>query len=276
MAKLAVLEDKSIIRRRWALLFSIILLPLCGGYYYYALRSEVYGGALFGMACGIFGMASVLFLSCYKIRKGIYSYRLGTMQNWLKAHIYISVTSLVLILMHSGFKLTGSFSIFLFILFLLVIVSGIIGSLIYVNVPLSMTKYDREVKSTMQIMEDLEGYLKEADKSMASVSNEFKDIYEKRIRPFFEWRRTRWTYLLMEEQELLNKRKGIFEDFRKLVPAKEIYTLDILKTLLTEKEKLAFKWAKLKVLRSWLNFHLPLASAMLTAVTFHLISIAYY
>lgn len=276
MAKLAALEDKSLIRRRWAVLFSMALALLCCGYYFSAQGSEIHGGAPFGMWCGILGISSILFLSSYKARKGMYRFRLGTMQNWFKAHIYVGLISVVLVLMHSGFKMTGAFSKVLLVLFLLAIASGIIGSLIYANVPLSLSKYEREAKANEELLADLERYLVEADKSMSGVSNEFKDIYEKRIRPFFESGRTKWKYLLLEEQELLDKRKAMFEDFRKLVPSKEIYTLDILKSLLAEKEKLAYKWTKLMALRSWLNFHLPLASAMLTAFVFHLLSIAYY
>ena len=70
----------------------------------------------------------------------------------------------------------------------------------------------------------------------------------------------------MEERELINKRKSMMEIYKNMLSGQDIYDLNILSSVLVEKEKLAFMWTKIKVLKAWLNFHIPLTSAMLTMV----------
>jgi hypothetical protein len=178
--------------------------------------------------------------------------------------------------MHSGFALTGLFNSVLLILFFLIIISGIIGSLIYNIVPRSLTKYGRDVNQNEEIVKKMEYYLKEADRLASNTSDEFREFYKKRIRPFFRSKRTKWEYLFMEERELINKRKSMMESYKSMLTGQGIYDLNILTSVLVEKEKLAFMCTKIKALEAWLNFHMPLTSAMLTMVLIHIVLKFYY
>lgn len=264
------------LRSRWPLLFLIILAFILGSYYLYMQCTNPSDRVTFRVVYGILGITSTLFLSLYLIRKKTYRYRFGSTQSWLQAHTYIGIISFVLIFMHSGFHLTGTFTIFLLILFLLVVISGIVGSLIYKTIPLSLAKHGRDVKPKHEVTNNIENYLREADSLVSNTSNEFREIYQKRIRPFFQSKRTKWEYLFMEEKELINKRRNMIESYRNMVPKQDIYDLSILSSILIEKEKLSFMWAKTKIQGAWLNFHLPLTTALLTAVMFHIWSILYY
>lgn len=264
------------LRSRWPFLFSTTLVLLFVSYYFYAQFSSTSDRVIFIMVYGILSIASVIFLALYIIRKNTYRYRLGSTQSWLQAHIYIGIISLVLVLMHSGFNLTGTFNIFLFVLFVLVIISGIVGSLIYNITPLSLMKFGREIMPEDEIINNMEKYLKEADRLVLNTSGEFREMYQKTIRPFFQSKRTKWEYLFMEERELISKRRNMVERYKGMVSKQDIYDLNILCAVLIEKERLSFMWTKTKMQRAWLNFHTPLTSAMLAAAVIHILSIIYY
>lgn len=228
------------------------------------------------MSYGIIYFAAVIFLAVYALRKRSYSYRAGTRQDWLQAHVYIGILSAVLLFMHMGIKPTGTFSIFMSILFFLVIISGITGSLIYSRVPLSLTKYGRTVKSEEEIAASISGCLEEADTLVSGMSGEFQKLYHRKIRPFMAAGKTKWFYLLMTERELLDNRRKVIEQCKSLVHGHDMSDLNVLSSILIEKEKLSFMQAKLKLQNAWLNFHMPLTMALLAASAVHIVTILYY
>jgi hypothetical protein len=178
--------------------------------------------------------------------------------------------------MHFRFNTIGIFGVFLSVLFLLVIISGIIGALIYNSIPLSLTKYGRDIKSKEEIIDTIETSLKEADDLVSNTSKELEEIYVKRIRPFIKSKRTKWEYLFMEERELLDKRRNMIERYKDSVPVQDTHDLNALSSILVEKEKRSFMWTKLKIIRAWLTLHMPLTLALLTATVIHIVSIIYF
>ena len=267
---------KNRLRSRWPFIFIVILTFLSISYYFYITNEKLTAKAGFLLVYGISGTVLILVLTLYIIRKNMYQFRVGSEQGWLQSHLYLGIVCFILIHMHSGFIFTGTFSIFLFILFLLVIISGIAGSLIYIIIPLSLTKYGRDIKSEIEIIHDVENYLKQADELVSHTSDNFKKFYRKKIRPFFLSKKAKWKYFFMEEKELLDKRRGLIERYKHLVSGQDIYELDILGSILIEKERLSFMFAKLRLQKMWLNFHLPLTSALFVATIIHILSIIYF
>ena len=268
------MKDK--LRSRWPLVFSITLALLLLSYYLYLNCVYPADRAVFIIAYGILSSAVMLFLTFYVLRKDIYRYRLGSRQGWLQAHIYTGIISLVLLFMHFSFKPTGTFGIFLTILFLLAIFSGTIGSLIYIYVPPSLSKHGRKVYSEEEIALDTERCLKDADDLVSAASGELRDLYEKSIRPFMASKRTKWEYLLMEERELIEKRRHMIEGYKIMVRGRDMHDLNLIGSLLAEKEKLSFMQAKLRLQGAWLTFHMPVSAALLTAAAIHIVTVLYY
>lgn len=89
-------------------------------------------------------------------------------------------------------------------------------------------------------------------------------------------KRTKWEYLLMEERELIEKRRHMIEGYKIMVPGRDIHDLNLLGSLLAEKEKLSFMQAKLRLQGAWLTFHMPVSAALLTAAAIHIVSVLYY
>ncbi|MBF0275343.1 MAG: hypothetical protein HQK84_08955 [Nitrospinae bacterium] len=270
------LEDKSLLRGKWPVVFSVILISLFSLYYIQSQTTIVSPGSFLGMLYGIISMLLVLFLLIYRVRKKLFRYKLGTMQNWLQGHIYIGVICLIINLMHSGASFGGHFSAFFSVLFFLVIVSGIVGSLIYVNVPLSITKYGKNVMTLDDLTSELQQHLKKADKIAEHTSESFKDMYKKSLRPCLSKTSTNWGYLFLIESELLIKRQNLIEDLRAKVSSEDIYDLDAIGEIMETREKIAYRLMKTNLLQKWLLIHIPLSFLMLVLLIIHITITFYY
>ncbi len=268
--------DSSLLRSKWPLLFLFITVALAAIYGFRLSQGAVEPGSGLGLAYGVAGFILVLFLAAYKIRKSVLGYGLGRMNAWLQAHIYISVICAILVIMHSGFRFSGPLSGLCLALFMLVVASGITGSLMYKVIPISLSKYGGEILTTDDVVQKIAAILEEADKMAEQTSDKFKDLYQRQIRPLLAKKRANWNYLFMEEREIIDRCESAFERLKALAPAGEIYDLNLLSSLYVEKEKLVFKWVKLLSLSKWMDIHIPLTSAMLAAAVLHIFSTLYY
>jgi len=80
-------------------------------------------GLIFGsIAFGIFIFAGLLGL-----RKKVVLWRIGTVQSWLRAHIWLTLLTIPLVMLHTGFRLGGPMTALLVTLYAIVMVSGIYG-----------------------------------------------------------------------------------------------------------------------------------------------------
>jgi hypothetical protein len=85
------------------------------------------GGTPLGLWFGAISLAIFIFAALLSLRKKIPLWRVGTVQRWLRAHIWLTLLTIPLILMHSGFRLGGPMTTLLMALYAIVMVSGIYG-----------------------------------------------------------------------------------------------------------------------------------------------------
>jgi hypothetical protein len=97
------------------------------------------GGTIPGLAFGVAGFAMMVFAGLLSARKQVPARRLGSAQAWLRGHIWLGLLSVPLILFHTGFGWGGLLEIVLWILFALVIVSGIFGLAVQQVLPRLLT-----------------------------------------------------------------------------------------------------------------------------------------
>jgi hypothetical protein len=116
--------------RSWFVLTLIALVAMAVLYALAAVAAhELPGGAsLVGFAFGVVGGAIILF-ECFlwARKKYLRSWRLGRTQTWMRAHIWLGLWTVPLLVLHSGFHWGGTLSTVLLALLLIVVASGIWG-----------------------------------------------------------------------------------------------------------------------------------------------------
>ena len=85
------------------------------------------GGTPLGLAFGAISLGIFVFAALLNLRKKVPLWRVGTVQRWLRAHIWLTFLTVPLILLHSGFRLGGPMTTLLMALYALVMASGIYG-----------------------------------------------------------------------------------------------------------------------------------------------------
>lgn len=85
------------------------------------------GGSLPGLTFGVAGGALILFEFALWGRKKVRSWRVGRVQAWMTAHIWLGLLTVPLLVLHGGFRWGGSLSTALMLIFLVVIASGVWG-----------------------------------------------------------------------------------------------------------------------------------------------------
>src|SRR3954469_11115542 len=85
------------------------------------------GGTPLGLVFGAISLGIFVFAALLSLRKKIPLWRVGTVQRWLRAHIWLTLLTIPLVILHSGFRLGGPMTTLLMALYAIVMVSGIYG-----------------------------------------------------------------------------------------------------------------------------------------------------
>ena len=93
------------------------------------------GGTPVGLIFGAVAFAIFIFGALLSLRKRVVLWPLGTVQSWLRAHIWLTLLTIPLVLLHCGFRLGGPMTILLMALYSIVMVSGIYGLFLQHQIP---------------------------------------------------------------------------------------------------------------------------------------------
>ncbi|HEV2804930.1 MAG TPA: hypothetical protein VGW57_08385 [Chthoniobacterales bacterium] len=85
------------------------------------------GGTPLGLWFGSISLAIFLFAVLLSLRKKIPLWRVGTVQRWLRAHIWLTILTIPLVVLHSGFRFGGPMTTVLVVFYAIVMVSGFYG-----------------------------------------------------------------------------------------------------------------------------------------------------
>src|SRR6202171_5819079 len=85
------------------------------------------GGTPLGIIFGAVAFGVFVFAALLGVRKKIVLWRVGTVQRWLRAHIWLTLFTIPLVILHTGFRLGGPMTTLLIVLYVIVMVSGVYG-----------------------------------------------------------------------------------------------------------------------------------------------------
>jgi len=98
------------------------------------------GGTWLGYTLGTVGAVLILWLTALGIRKRSYKSRLGTVQGWVSAHVYLGLALVVIVTLHAGFQFGWNIHTVAYGLMMVVIVSGLVGISAYMRLPTEMSQ----------------------------------------------------------------------------------------------------------------------------------------
>jgi len=96
------------------------------------------GGTPLGLIFGTIALSIFVFAALLGVRKKVVLWRVGTVQRWLRAHIWLTLLTIPLVILHSGFRLGGPMTTLIIVLYLVVMASGIYGLVLQHYMPTAM------------------------------------------------------------------------------------------------------------------------------------------
>lgn len=135
---------------------------------------------------GLSGLAGIIWVMAYPMRKQVYRRRAGALRYWMLSHIYLGVLAGVLLLVHGGTNSGGLLTTFLMISFDLVIASGLFGTLTYLVLPRFMTRIEREPLLLEDLIARRKELRNELVRATADTSNpKLKELIQQKVRRRF-------------------------------------------------------------------------------------------
>ena len=253
------------------------------------------GGTALGYALGTIGFGLILWLTWFGIRKRQYASTLGTVQGWLSAHVYLGMTLLIVVLLHSGFQFGYNVHTLAFALMVLVIVSGLYGVFVYIKYPRRLSE-NRGGANQSELYEQLDDIDNRSRRIAAGLGDDYDELVSSGISRT-QLGSTLWSRLrARDESQIVLRDSGsstvtpnagqeaaldwLAERQSREQDSAIAATIGELSALLRNKRRLLRQLGEeLRIqanLDIWLYAHVPLTAGLLMALFVHILTVFLY
>ena len=241
--------------------------------------AEVHAGNLWSLAYGAAAAALLLLAAAYGLRRRMMRVasrtRLGGAAGWLALHLWGGALFLLLMLMHSGFRVpSGAITGWLWALSWWTVASGIAGRLLQRWLPRMLASglatevlYER----IPQLVEEIAGRAAE----LAAEGHQSIAALHQSLEPELAHPRRRWLFFF-DITAGRESRAGDFRHLRRLLAGDEREGLDRLEELYRTKLEIDAHYTLQQALRLWLYLHVPTAVLLVALLAAHLYSVWAY
>ncbi|MCW9065251.1 MAG: hypothetical protein OQJ78_03070 [Ignavibacteriaceae bacterium] len=260
---------------------AVLLLLAINGYEYYSKPLEerffdsqhnlLKPSGDWGHGFGIIGtLMMILGVSIYMIRKRVkWFFNFGYLKHWLELHIFLCTVGPILVLYHTAFKFGGIVSVSFWSM-VLVVLSGVVGRFIYVQIPRTIQGQEMGINALNDLRENLESKVIRAIDFDPITLNEYKIITStERYRAFSIIQAV--LYIPYDYFKISNILRKINKELRRAgipkVERKDIANSAKIEIVLTRRIGLLRIFHKL--FRYWHIAHLPFAIAMFVIMLVH-------
>jgi hypothetical protein len=283
-----VLIDRT--HRSWAVITLGLLAASTALYAWYAATEPggPRGGSGPGLLFGIAGSALMLFAGLLAARKRFPRWQIGSAQAWLRAHIWLGMLSVPLILFHAGFRLGGTLEQVLMAVFAFEILSGFFGLAMQQAVPRAMKIMAPSQAIYEQIPVVCERLKSAADKlfveqkiplmidapaegATLTPEDALRSFYLRLVRPFLAFETAGSSRLAQETFA-----SAQFDEHRSGLPERLRGVIDNLRRICDERRQLLSQQRLHAWLHGWLMIHGPAAAILLVLGLIHAVTALYY
>ncbi|MCC7092759.1 MAG: hypothetical protein IT277_01080 [Ignavibacteriaceae bacterium] len=260
---------------------SVAILLGVNGYQYYSTPLEerffssqhelLKPSGYWGHGFGIIGtLMMIIGVSTYMIRKRYRKFfNFGYLKHWLEFHIFLCSVGPVLVLYHTSFKFGGIVSVSFWSM-VLVVLSGVVGRFIYVQIPRTIQGQELSINELSSMKEDLAKRIRTVLSEDASTLSEFERISSAERYKTFNLSTAvgfifRDYFDLKKVMRLLGKRMV----WLGINPTERKELLTMAKSEIIVARRIAFLRTFQKLFHWWHIFHLPFAITMFVIMIIH-------
>jgi hypothetical protein len=282
-------------RRRYLWISIALSLLAIAVYWIHDPQEPPNGGTVLGYTLGTTGALMILWFTWFGVRKRRYASTLGTVQGWLSAHVYLGMTLVVIVLLHTGFQFGYNVHTLALVLMLLVVSSGLYGVFIYIRYPERLSE-NRDGTNRSELFDQLEDIDRRSKRIAETLPQEFQELVSSSIGRTLIGGSV-WSRLRGHDRSQVVLKRG--SDFEVVANAGQEAALDWLaeqqsrssesqaaakigelSALIRNKRRLLRKLtedmrlqARLEV---WLYAHVPLTAGLLMALLVHIVTVFMY
>jgi hypothetical protein len=171
------LHESILAYRRKRYLWAALALCLAGiaAYAWHRPPEPPNGGTWLGYTLGTVGALLILWLMAFGVRKRSYASRLGKVQGWLSAHVYLGAALIVVVTLHTGFQFGWNVHTLAYALMCLVIASGFVGTVFYLRYPARMNA-NRAGTNRELLLADIADFDQKAARLAKALPAEFGEL----------------------------------------------------------------------------------------------------
>lgn len=233
-------------------------------------------GTSYGIAAAVFMLGAAVYGARRRSMRFASRLGLGRSRAWLYFHVYGGSLFLILVLMHSGFRLpVGALNWGLWLLSLWTAISGLCGLMLQRWIPRVLASglkievnYDRIDELTADIRE-------RAEKLAASCDDAVRALFTKTVAPALA-APERSLIFFIDPTGGIQARLAPFRYLEDRLPPEEKDKLADLERLYRAKLEIDAHYTLQRALRGWLYFHAPPSLVLLVLVVIHIFTVLYY
>lgn len=222
-------------------------------------------------------LVGVGLLTAYNLRKKLPIVPLLSVSAWLQLHIYLGWLTIFLFLLHTSLRSpSGGFEIGLWLLFVAVAGSGIVGLALSRNLPKRLRRHGEQIMFERipiyraQLAREVGDLTKQSVTQAAS--NTIAQYYTSRLQPFFRGPRNVLAHIAGSNEAILRLRREI-RSLERYLDESGRETLDEIEWRVAAKDNLDQQYALQLLLKGWLFVHVPLTFSLILVAVVHAVLI---
>lgn len=246
------------------------------------------GGTLLGLIYGSLALLIFLFAGFLGWRRKHPSWRIGAIQFWLKAHIWLTLLTIPLVLFHCGFHGGGFMTQFLLWLYGFVMISGIYGltlqhvlphwmrqvlpdEVVFEQIPYLCERLQEDVQRCRKELETQIAARETADPAAPKINTEIiLRMIDQEVMPFLKPKILRRSRLYREPVS-----DKLFKLIAQEVPPDLRAPVDRINEICGEKRRLNVQTRMQHLLWGWVLVHAPTSFLLIIVTIWHALVASY-